>query len=266
MLSAAYFWEGPQPQLVISQPIPTGVRTINIGQTTWLADPTDLRGATSLEWRWFKGDREISNLGGRERLAYDVFPGQAFTFRTKIMPPAEPGEYRLEFDLVSDSMSQFAAQGESPLQLAIRVVHLARSNIDQWLAEQSQGLADPLPLTLSVERRRLRRGEMLNLMAVLNTGIPAHRQIADASLLLVWPDGSAFVLGKGGFAPYTPGLLDPLLRGIKLPEFGGAFAVLPIPLQFADMPYGPYTVHCVLTEPHTAKVIGKAEALFSLEP
>ena len=203
---------------------------------------------------------------GEKPLVYDVFPGQAFTFRTKIIPPAEPGEYRLEFQLVGDSMTRFAAQGESPLQHFIRVLHLARSNLDLWLAEQSQGLADPLPLTLSAERRRLRHGEMLNLMVVLNTAIPAHRQIADASLMLVWPDGRAFVLGKGGFAPYTPGLLDPLLRGIKLPKFGGAFAVLPLPLQFAGMPYGPYAVHFVLAEPDTVKVIGKAEALFSLEP
>ena len=68
MLSAGYFWEGPQPQLVTSQPIPMGVRAINTGQATWLAHPQDLRGTTALEWRWFKGDQEISRLGGREAI------------------------------------------------------------------------------------------------------------------------------------------------------------------------------------------------------
>jgi hypothetical protein len=266
MLSAAYFWEGPQPQLVTSQPIPIGVRTINTGQATWLANPKDLRGSIFLEWRWLKGDQEISSLGGQEPLAYDVFPGQAFTFRTKIIPPTEPGEYRLEFYLVSDSMTLFAAQGESPLQLAIRVLHLARSNFDRWLAEQSQGLADPLHFSLSAERRRYRRGETLNLLVTVNAASSAHWQIVDSSLVLVWPDGRAFVLGKGGIAPFTPGRLDPFLRGVRLPQSGGPLAIVPIGLQFAEMPYGPYTVHIVVTEPNTAKVIAKAEALFSLEP
>ena len=73
------------------------------------------------------------------------------------------------------------------------------------------------------------------------------------------------MLGEGGFVPFTRGRLEPLFRAVKLDQWS-RLAVVPIALQSVEMPYGPYTVYLILTEPNTSNVIAKAEALFSLEP
>jgi hypothetical protein len=266
MLSAAYSWEGPQPHLVTSEPIPINVRTVNTGQATWLANPEDLRGRVFLGWRWFKGAQEISDLGGREPLPYDVFPGQRFTFRMKIIPPTEPGEYRIELYLFSDLMTQFASQGEPPLQLPIRVLRIARNEFDRWLAEQSQSIADAPHLIWSTDRRRYRRGDIVNLLVWVGVTSSTQDQLVDFSLALVWPDGREFILGERGFVLFTHGHLDPFLRAVNLRQWSGRPVDVPIALQSSEMPYGPYNAYVIVTEPNTANVIAKAEALFSLEP
>jgi hypothetical protein len=52
---------------------------------------------------------------------------------------------------------------------------------------------------------------------------------------------------------------------VKLGQWSGRLAV-PIVLQSVEMPYEPYAVYLILTDPNTSKVVTKAEALFSLEP
>ena len=74
------------------------------------------------------------------------------------------------------------------------------------------------------------------------------------------------MLGEGGFVPFTRGRLEPLFRAVKLGQWSGRLAIVPIALHSVEMPYGPYSVYLILTEPNTSNVIAKAEALFSLEP
>jgi len=171
MVSAAYAWEGPQPQLVTTGSIPMRVRTVNTGRAIWLADAEGVRGSVYLRWRWYKEDQEISGLGGREPLTYDVFPGQAFTFQSRIIPPSEPGEYRLDLELFSDLVRRFASRDEPPLQLTVHVLRIVKSDFDTWLTEQSQSIADPPRLTVSTDQRRYRRGDMLNLLVTLDVGL-----------------------------------------------------------------------------------------------
>jgi hypothetical protein len=62
--------------------------------------------------------------------------------------------------------------------------------------------------------------------------------------------------------PFTREPLDPRLRGLKLRQLGGPLAIEPLALQFADTPYGPYSVYLIPTKPKTSYMIAKAETLF----
>jgi hypothetical protein len=161
---------------------------------------------------------------------------------------------------------RFASRDEPPLQLTVHVLRIVKSDFDTWLTEQSQSIADPPQLTVSTDQRRYRRGDILNLLVTVDVASSAQRQTVDASLALVWPDGREVILGEGGLVPFIRGRLEPRFRAVQLRQWIGRRAAVPIALQSAEMPYGPYTVYLLLTEPNTSNVIAKAKALFSLEP
>jgi hypothetical protein len=58
---------------------------------------------------------------GREDLPYDIFPGRAYRFKTRIKAPVEPGEHTLELGLVCQLLRWFSDRGVPALKLAVRV-------------------------------------------------------------------------------------------------------------------------------------------------
>ena len=98
------------------------VRAENTGKAVWLAVAEDDRGTVRLGWRWFKADQEIHGMGGRRPIHYDIFPGQSYAFHAHVDTPAQPGDYTLELELVSEIVSWFSSQGTAPLKVPIRVV------------------------------------------------------------------------------------------------------------------------------------------------
>lgn len=122
LLSAAYSLESPWLHLITSEPADISLKVMNTGGAVWLANAKGDKGAVYLGWRWFRGDREVPNTSGRESLQYDVFPGQAYEFTTRVAPPLEPGEYILELGLVSEHVAWLSEQGVKPLAVAGRVV------------------------------------------------------------------------------------------------------------------------------------------------
>lgn len=122
LLSAAYSLESTWLHLIASEFTDISLKVVNTGEAVWLANAEGDKGAVRLGWRWFRGDREVSNTSGRELLQYDVFPGQGYEFTARIVPPQEPGEYILELGLVSEYVAWLSDQGVKPLVVAVRVV------------------------------------------------------------------------------------------------------------------------------------------------
>jgi hypothetical protein len=94
---------------------------VNTGRTVWLARARDDRGEIRLGWRWFNAQEERPFREGRAWLNHDVFPGQAYRFRTTINPPSEPGVYRLDIGLVSELVTWFSDRGVAPLTFDVGV-------------------------------------------------------------------------------------------------------------------------------------------------
>jgi len=120
-LSAAYVLEEPSSTTLTSSAIAVALQATNTGQSVWLADPRDERGKVRLGWRWYKGINGVPFKEGREDLAYDIFPGQAYKFRTTIKAPLEPGEYTLEVGLVCELLTWFSDRGIPPLKFSVHV-------------------------------------------------------------------------------------------------------------------------------------------------
>jgi hypothetical protein len=122
LLSAVYSFETDPPRAVASLPLSLAVRAVNTGKAIWLAAAEGDRGTVLLGWRWFKGDQQIPDMEGRPHLQYDIFPGQSYAFHAQVDTPAQPGNYTLELDLVSELVSWFASQGTAPLKVSVRVI------------------------------------------------------------------------------------------------------------------------------------------------
>jgi Dolichyl-phosphate-mannose-protein mannosyltransferase len=99
------------------------VGAVNIGEAVWLSRARGEKGEVRLIWRWFAGEREVPSTIGGWSLGYDVLPGQAYEFAVEIVTPKEPGEYTLEFGLVSMRVASFAEQGTAPLRILVQVTH-----------------------------------------------------------------------------------------------------------------------------------------------
>ena len=120
-LSAAYVLEEPASKTITASVIDVVLQATNTSQSIWLADAKDERGKVRLGWRWYKGSIGVPFKEGREDLAYDIFPGQNYKFRTKIQTPLEPGEYTLELGLVSEALTWFSDRGIPPLKFLVYV-------------------------------------------------------------------------------------------------------------------------------------------------
>jgi hypothetical protein len=94
---------------------------LNTGEAIWLARAEEEKGAVRLGWRWLKGEQEVPNSQGRERLGRDVLPAQGYEFQVRIGPPVEAGEYTLELGLVSEFLTWFLDQGSRPFRIAVTV-------------------------------------------------------------------------------------------------------------------------------------------------
>jgi hypothetical protein len=113
--------EEPSSKSITSSAIDVTLQATNTGQGVWLAAAKDDRGKVRLAWRWFRGKDDVPFKEGREDLQYDVFPGQAYRFKTRINAPLEAGVYTLELGLVCELLTWFSDRGVPGFTFTVRV-------------------------------------------------------------------------------------------------------------------------------------------------
>jgi hypothetical protein len=123
LLAAEYDLQEASAEARVSRHVGISLQVVNSGSALWLAEAKGDRGAVGLGWRWYRQEYHVAAWSGRERLQYDVAPGQAYDFRVQIPTPPEPGEYILELDMVSELVTWFAHQGRESLKMPVRLVH-----------------------------------------------------------------------------------------------------------------------------------------------
>jgi hypothetical protein len=107
-----------------------GVRVKNTGDQAWL-DPrtsdakTYAAGAVRLSYRWWKASnsgKPHSDYGPeRGELLGPVQPGQTTVMAIEVNAPAEPGDYKLQLDLLQELVSWFEPHGAQKLLVPVKV-------------------------------------------------------------------------------------------------------------------------------------------------
>lgn len=95
----------------------------NIGNTIWLAKSTSLGGFVAVGAHLYReGHTALAWDCARGYLSREVHPGEKQIVEVVLAAPQEPGSYIVEFDLVCEMISWFAAQGSKTLRCRIEVV------------------------------------------------------------------------------------------------------------------------------------------------
>ena len=100
----------------------------NTGNWTWPNPPTanplkpDGSYAVRLSYRWANPEGKLEPQGDeRGELSAPVPPGDTANFSMNVLPPKEPGSYRLEIDVVEELVTFFSAKGTQKLALPVTV-------------------------------------------------------------------------------------------------------------------------------------------------
>jgi hypothetical protein len=253
----------PGPAVAPDEPLALRVEARNIGKAVWLAHSRGERGTVGLGWRWLKGDHDVPVPWGRALLKYDILPGNYYTFTAAFNAPREPGEYLLEVGLIAERVGWFSGHGVSPLRVPISVLGPPRGDFRQVLVNEPQAVDSPPALAIAPDRRQYRHGDSLTLnVDVVNS---APRKV-DVYIALKGPDEMLSFWNGQVFSQHSGGQWVPMRRGVPL-HHGLRLTGHPLlTWQLVDLPPGPHIVSLVLTEPNLPRVIGKAQAAFTLEP
>ncbi len=99
------------------------VRAENTGLARWLRgdDTGTQEGSVHLVAHLYgaEGDEPVSWYHAGGYLPHDVAPGESVVIDMRMDAPAEPGSYRLEFDMVSEHLAWFEDLGSEVIRLAL---------------------------------------------------------------------------------------------------------------------------------------------------
>lgn len=98
------------------------VRATNTGRSAWSArGGEDGTGRVALGAHLFRGDEEVEWVWSRTSLTSDVPPGGTAEIDLAAALPLEPGEYRVEIDLVAENLAWFEDLGSALAEVSLLV-------------------------------------------------------------------------------------------------------------------------------------------------
>jgi hypothetical protein len=100
------------------------VRVKNGGNMIWMARaPQGWMNSVTLGDRWLSADENdvVNDLDSRAVLPHDVKPGEEVELTLTVTPPAVPGVYTLELDMVQEGVTWFYDQGSPTLRWQVKV-------------------------------------------------------------------------------------------------------------------------------------------------
>lgn len=79
-------------------------------------------GAVRLSYRWLRStDDLVTSFEDRVDLSKPLGPGESAEMTIPLKPPAAPGDYKLQFDLVQESVAWFNDKGAAKLIVPVKV-------------------------------------------------------------------------------------------------------------------------------------------------
>jgi SAM-dependent methyltransferase len=114
---------GPLPALRAGELVEIAARVTNAGPVEWRTDaPTKDAGHIRLANHWLAEDGSMAiRDDGRGYLTKHVGPGETVDVPMVVRPPAQPGSYILELDLVQELVTWFADKGSPTFRVPVQV-------------------------------------------------------------------------------------------------------------------------------------------------
>src|SRR5204863_8409241 len=116
-LAASYQSTPIASEAYVGESLAVSFEARNTGAAVWLTSAPGDRGTVRLGWRWSLNG--VTREEGRTPLDVDIRPGRVARFVARVAVPAAPGDYTLTLDLVSESVTWFADQGQRPVTAAV---------------------------------------------------------------------------------------------------------------------------------------------------
>jgi hypothetical protein len=252
-LAASYESTQIASDAFVGETLAVAFRARNRGTAVWLVSAPGDRGTVRLGWRWsLEG---VTRAEGRTPLEVDVRPGELARFAARVAVPAAAGDYTLTLDLVSESVTWFADQGQRPVTTAVKVKPL---EVDALLSTPLR-VERPTSATISSDRAAYGRQDTIRLTVELeNRGRPGQ---FDAYLVGQGPGGVWFFDGRQLFRPPVQGWIH-WCRWLPFP----ARATGRFEISAATLDPGAYRWHVMLTESDTVRPTARGTTVFTVMP
>jgi hypothetical protein len=256
LLAASYVIEPMASQTFVGETLAVSLTATNTGAAVWLAAaPGGDRGTVRLGWRWSRDGVDLEQ--GRAPLRFEVFPGGTAHFAERISVPAVPGDYTLTIGLVSELVTWFAGQGQSPVTVtvAVRPVDLER------FLSTPVGTRERSPTaTIATDRGSYGRGDTIHLTVQLRN--PDRPGQFDAYLIGQGPGGTVWFYDGRQLSRVGEHAWLAWSRKLPMPARAtGRFA-----LRSSTLAPGAYRWHVVLTDSGTYRRVAKGATAFTVEP
>ena len=117
---AVHFVPAGKPPHKLGEPLTGNVRLRNASGETRPAGPG---GRVKLAYHWLDESGEMVEFeGARTAFEGPVEPGARVALAQPVLPPAEPGRYRLQVDLVYEFVGWFSERGASVCEAEVEVL------------------------------------------------------------------------------------------------------------------------------------------------
>jgi hypothetical protein len=149
---------GELPSLTPGRIAPLELTVRNDAQAVW---PATAQVGIGNHWRPIDGTEVVFDHA-RAMIDEDLAPGRERNLRLEVMPPAKPGDYVLEIDLVQEWISWFADRGSTPLRIEVTVTAAPSApEAPELVAERGQAAEHGGPFTPTMEMHAMPREEVI---------------------------------------------------------------------------------------------------------
>jgi O-antigen ligase len=147
----------PLPQLAAGEAVTVPVTLSNDGQMTWSATGV-LPVHVSYHWLSPDGSVYLVFEGLRTQLPHDVSPGETLSVNAIVQAPPQPGDYRLQWDLVHESVTWF--QGKQGMKADVASYHIDQGNAAESAQTPPDAMPPPLTLESTTDYSSVGRGQL----------------------------------------------------------------------------------------------------------
>lgn len=174
----------PIQSLSAHEVVTVPVTLSNYGQMTWSAAGV-LPIHVSYHWMSAAEDVYLVFEGLRTPLPHDVSPGETLSVDAIVQAPPRPGDYRLQWDLVHESVTWF--EGKQGMRAETRAYHVGEATVVKNQQPPSTNMPPRVSLESNIDLASVGRGQLWKV---------AFEMFKDHPITGVGPDGFRNLYGE----------------------------------------------------------------------